>query len=244
MIKNITSIDNKIVKEAYQLKNIKNIKKYKKFLIEGEHLLSMSKDQLFCVFSDKILNLDEKVDQYIVNEKILKKLSSNVTHSNIIGVCKIKETKIDYENLLIYLDNIQDPGNLGTILRTCLGFNIRNIILSDDCCFPYSFKVVQSSQGAIFHLNLAEKSYVFLKELKEKGYMIYSTSLANDSESINNLKIDGKTVLVFGNEGQGIRKEILEISDKKIIIPIENIDSFNVGIATGIVLYKLTRLDK
>lgn len=237
MIKYISSLQNKIIKDAYSLKDRKNIKENKKFLIEGDHLLSMAKNNLIAIFVLKELEGYSDIDQYIVNEEIMKKLSSGKSIARVIGICKIKEDDFKYGNTLIYLDNIQDPGNLGTILRTCLGMNIKNILASEDCVSRYNQKTIQASQGAVFEVNLKVSDKNELIKLKEEGYSVVSTTLHKDSIFLNDLKKKEKIIFIFGNEGNGIKKELIDISNEKIIIPINNIDSYNVSIALSIVLY-------
>ena len=236
MKETITSLQNKIVKEVYSLKDNKNIKEKHMFLVETMHLVEMAKDNL-----EYVLTLNEipsiSCKQYIVNKEILEKCSNNKSYSKVIGVVKQLEFEFVKEDTLVYLDNIQDPGNLGTILRTCLALNIKNIIVSKDCCSIYNLKAIQSSEGALFKVNIKVGDISLLKNLKEEGYRIVSTSLSKDSILLNNLEYKQKTVFVFGNEGNGVRSSIIELSDNKVIIPINNIDSLNVGVSLGIVLY-------
>lgn len=237
MIKYINSLQNKIIKDAYSLKSSKGIKENKKFLIEGDHLLSMAKDRLIAIFTLKELEEYKDFDQYIVNEEIMKKLSSGKSSARVIGICSIKEDIFNYENTLVYLDNIQDPGNLGTILRTCLGMNIKNILISEDSVSKYNQKTIQASQGALFYMNTKNSNKEELIKLKNEGYSIVSTTLNKDSIYLNELKKKDKIIFIFGNEGNGIKQELIDISNEKIIIPINNIDSYNVSIALSIVLY-------
>lgn len=241
MIKNINSLDNKIVKYTFKLKDSKFQKSENKFIIETFHLIEMALDSLEYVFSLKELDLPSNIDQYIVNEEILKKLSSNKSFSKVIGVCKINQKPLNYNEDILYLDELQDPGNIGTILRTSLAFSNFNIGLSLNTCSIYNFKVIQSAQGALFKLNFEKFDIDKLIFLKSKGYKILVTILSNDSIFINDFKRNKneKLIVIVGNEGNGIRKEIIDIADYKIKINISNIDSLNVGIATGIILYEL-----
>lgn len=237
MIKIIESEENKIVKYVNKLKNPKYIKEEKRFIIEGFHLLEMAKkeDLDFILTLEKIDDLDESINQYIVNEKIMKKLSVNKSFSKVIAVFKIKENQSLKGDLILYLDSLQDPGNIGTILRTALAFNIKTVISTSISSF-YNQKCIQASQGAIFSLNLIKGSASILLDLKNE-YKLIGTSLKEDTIDLRNFKWPKKAILIVGNEGNGVSKEVLDIVDKTIKIPIENIDSLNVGIATGILLY-------
>ena len=243
MIKEIKSLDNKIVKYTLKLKENKYQKEEKKYIIETYHLLEMSLKDLEYVFSLSPLELPENIIQYIVTEDILKKLSSNKSFSKVIGVVKMNEKPLDYSYDILYLDNLQDPGNIGTILRTSLAFSYFNIGLSLNTCSIYNSKVIQSAQGALFNLNFERFEIERLKELQKEGYKILVTTLSNDSIFINEFKrkVNEKLIIVVGNEGNGVRKEIIDIADYKIKIDISNIDSLNVGIATGITLFELKK---
>lgn len=241
MIKKIDSLDNKIIKYTLKLKENKYQKEEKKYIIETFHLLNMSLNDLEYVFTLEKLELPENITQYIVNQKILEKLSSNKSFSKVIGVVRINEKNIDYSKDIVYLDNIQDPGNVGTILRTSLAFSYFNVALSTDTASIYNYKTIQSAQGSLFNLNIEHFDLDKLKELKKEGYKILVTTLSNDSIFINEFKRNNneKLIIVLGNEGNGVRKEIIDISDYKIKIDISNIDSLNVGVASGIILYSL-----
>ena len=243
MIKEIKSLDNKVVKYTLKLKENKYQKEEKKYIIETYHLLEMSLKDLEYVFCLSPLELPENIIQYIVTEDILKKLSSNKSFSKVIGVVKINEKPLDYNHDILYLDNLQDPGNIGTILRTSLAFSYFNIGLSLNTCSIYNSKVIQSAQGALFNLNFERFEIERLKELQKEGYKILVTTLSNDSIFINEFKrkMNEKLIIVVGNEGNGVRKEIIDIADYKIKIDISNIDSLNVGIATGITLFELKK---
>ncbi len=243
MIKEIKSLDNKIIKYTLKLKENKYQKEEKKYIIETYHLLEMSLKDLEYVFCLSPLELPENITQYIVTEDILKKLSSNKSFSKVIGVVKMNEKPLDYSKDILYLDNLQDPGNIGTILRTSLAFSYFNIGLSLNTCSIYNSKVIQSAQGALFNLNFERFEIEKLKELQKEGYKILVTTLSNNSIFINEFKRKNneKLIIVVGNEGNGVRKEIIDIADYKIKIDISNIDSLNVGIATGITLFELKK---
>ena len=142
--------------------------------------------------------------------------------------------KRDFKEKLIFLDGVQDPGNVGTILRTALAFSYSGVILSNDCASIYSQKVISASKGSIFHLPIYED--VSLEELKEMGYEIIVTAL-NNSIDYNEIKPNGKFVLVFGNEGQGVSENSLNLASKIVKIDISSkVESLNVAIAAGILM--------
>lgn len=245
MIKEISSLKNEIIKYAYKLKDASFSKKENKLIIESEHLIEMAKDELIEVFVLKPMKLDNKITQYIVSKEIMEKLSSGKSPAKVIGIITSTIKTIDRNsNILVYLDNIQDPGNVGTILRSALAFGFKDIILSDDTASIFNSKVIQASQGSIFKLNVSIENKSVIKSLKEDGYKIISTSLGKDTININDFnQLPPKMVLLFGNEGNGICEELLKISDSRIFIPINSIDSLNVGVAAGIVFYKIKNID-
>lgn len=238
MIKYIESEENKVIKYVNKLRDAKYIKEEKRFIIETFHLLEMAKkeDIAFILTLEELKDYKD-IDQFIVNEKIMKKLSINKSFSKVIAVLNINENNKVEGDTILYLDNLQDPGNVGTLLRTALAFDIKTVISSSYSLF-YNYKTIQSSQGAMFNLNLIKGDINLLKSLK-KDYKIISTSLEKDTISLKAFKCNDKKIVVLGNEGNGISQSILDISDYKIKIEMGNIDSLNVGVAGGIILYTL-----
>lgn len=237
MIKIITSRKNQIVVDALNLKD--------QFLIEGEHLLEMalnanSVDSIFTL--KEITNLNQNINQYIVTKEILEKLSSQRSVPNVIAVCKKFNNSLISDKPIIYLDKVQDPGNVGTILRSALAFNFKNIIIGSGTCSIYNEKVIQASQGAIFNLNIISGDIELIKEYKNKNYDIIVTSLDKDSKKLNDYNsISNKSIIVFGNEGQGVDKQIVDLATNKLFIEMSNIDSLNVGVAASILMYKFSK---
>jgi TrmH family RNA methyltransferase len=133
---------------------------------------------------------------------------------------------------IVYLDGVQDPGNVGTIIRTALAFNYDAVILSEDSASIYNDKVISSTKGALFMMNIVSCS---LEELKEKGYQLIVTSLGK-SVDYKSISVSNKACIVLGSEGQGVKQSTLDMSDVIVRIDISNIDSLNVGVAAGILL--------
>lgn len=235
-MKKITSVTNQYIKSLYELKKNHEKKNQGLFLVDGIDFIEMANQEnlLVCVL---LLNEDkrfENVEQIIVTEQILNKLSTNKTSQNMIGVCKYKvPSEIKVNNKLLYLDGVQDPGNVGTLIRTALAFNYDGVILSEDSASLYNDKVISSTKGAIFKMNIYQG--VSLNKLKDDGFDIISTSL---EKAVNYKEYTKKEnfVLVLGNEGQGVKKENLLLSDVIVKIPMDNIDSLNVAIAGGILM--------
>lgn len=244
MIYQISSKDNKKIKEIMEIRRRMNTKDNNYFIVEGMHLLSMAfeNNAVVSVFTLKpIENL--KVDQYIINETILKKISSLQTPRELVAICRKKARKEVTGEKVLYLDGIQDPGNLGTILRTSLAFGYKDVILSPTCVSQYNSKVISSTQGALFALNIVNGDINTLLSLKSNKYQLIATSL-KDSQPVERIKLSKKHILIMGNEGQGVSNDVLEISDYKTIIPIENMESLNVAIATSIMMYILSNKER
>ena len=154
-----------------------------------------------------------------------------------------KNDNIDYtEDIIVVLDNLQDPGNLGTILRTIDSANLKQVIVTKNTVDLYNPKVVRSTMGAIFRVKRIETEDLTstLQEIKKNGFEIICTSLEG-SESIYNIHFT-KKVIVIGNEANGISKEVLDVADKKVKIPmLGKTESLNASVATGIMIYEYVR---
>lgn len=237
----ITSLTNQEVKYLDKLKQRKYREKEKKFLVEGEHLVeeARKKSVLEKIIVLENTKFDFDIPKLVVTKEVMKKLSSLDTPPNIIGLCKMLEEQ-EVGNRILVLDTIQDPGNLGTIIRSAVAFHIDTIVLSENTVDLYNPKVIRSTQGMIFHINtirgnLEEK----LINLKEKNIPIYTTNV-EDGEDIKSVKEADKFALIMGNEGNGVRSEITNLADKKIYIPMNPVvESLNVAVATSILLYEL-----
>lgn len=229
----IESLSNAKVKAWNKLKEKKYRDETGLFLIEGDHLIKEALKKQMVVST---IGLNETYD-YTVNSEILKKLSSQKSGTKEIAVVKkIEEKKVEGDKILI-LDNIQDPGNLGTIIRSAVAFNISTIILSDDCVDLYNDKVIRSSEGMIFNINIVRKKLIeIIPKIKENGYTVYATTVNGKGYFEN----DSKIALVIGNEGNGIKEDILNLCDKNITIKMnKECESLNAGVAASILMYEL-----
>ena len=239
----ITSLDNKKVKLYTSLNETKNRNINKLFLVMGEHLVkeAISVNNLvdIIVLENYELDFDIPMEITYVTESIMKKLTRMPSIPKIIGVCKIIDNKDIKGNRVLVLDNIQDPGNLGTIIRSSVAFNIDTIVLSNDTVDLYNDKVIRSTQGLLFHINIIRRDlFDVIKELKNNNYDILGTNV-NNGVTLNKVK-SNKFALLMGNEGNGLNKELQSMCDKNIYIPMNNnCESLNVAVATSIILYSL-----
>lgn len=242
MIINISSKQNIKIKEICKLISDKSYRKERnEFVIEGFHLLEMAlEDKLVkAVFSlEPIKNIDEKITNYIVSEDILKKISTQKNPQGVVAICSMRKEKEISHNNVLYLDEVSDPGNLGTLLRTALAFSFKDVILSKGSVSLYNEKTISSSQGAIFRLNIISGDEQNLIDLKEKGYKILATEIKGSVE-LKNIKKSDKQVLILGNEAHGVNEKILNLADERIRIDINEIESLNVAICGAIMMHYL-----
>ena len=241
----ITSVDNKKIKRYVSLKTSKARKEEGLFLVEGMHMCyEANKHGLLVdllVLENSEISFNYAGEITYVQENVLKKVSSLVNPTNVIGVCKTFDNKEIIGNHILILDDIQDPGNIGTIIRSSKAFNIDTIILSNNSCDIYNDKVLRSTQGMIFNINIIYSDLLdVIPYLHDNGYLILGTNVI-DGEDVRNIKTN-KYALIMGNEGNGVHKEIQEMCDKNLYIKMNSdCESLNVGVATSILLYELNR---
>lgn len=238
-----TSIENKKIKELKKL----NTKKYRDlnnlFIVEGEHLVleAYKNGVLKELILEENTKLNLNVETNYATYNVLKYISNLDTPNKIIGICE-KLNKNLVGNRVLILDDIQDPGNLGTIIRSAVAFNIDTIVLSKNTVDLYNPKVIRATQGMIFHINIIEKKLTeFISNLKQNQYKIFSTNVVN-GKSIKNVEKDEKFAIIVGNEGKGVSNEVNSLCDEFIYIEMNNkCESLNVAVATSIILYELSR---
>lgn len=246
----ITSVSNKKIKDIQKLKENKNIKKYGLYLIEGKHLVE---EALEVKVVEEIIvseNFEEfslietfKGEITRVSQNVMKTISDTITSQGIIAICKVvnKELEINKYSKVLILDRVQDPGNLGTIIRTADAFAFDCIILGKGTTSLYGQKVIRSTQGSNFHIDCFDNIDLVNLLDKMSNFNIFATSLKADKyiEQLNN--ISGKVAVVFGNEGAGVSEEILEkVSNLLKISMPGRAESLNVSIAAGIVMHYIS----
>lgn len=230
----ITSLTNSYIKSLNELSKPRNKKERNEFLVDGLDFIEMAYEAkcLKTILTLEHLSGFDGIEQIEVTPQIIEKLSSNRSPSKVIGVCMYPSKKEVCGDRIVYLDGVQDPGNVGTIIRTALAFNYDAVILSEDSASIYNDKVISSTKGALFMMNITTCS---LKDLKDKGYQVIVTSLA-ESVDYKSISVNNKACVVLGSEGQGVKKSSLDLADVIVKIDISNIDSLNVGVAAGILL--------
>ena len=239
----ITSKENNLIKHICKLREKKYRDEYCEFIIEGVKLLKEALNEKVTI--KNIIISEEAIKQKTIEKELLKKIDyiqvpesifkliSNVENpQGILAVIKknsnsdIIDEKSDF---ILALDDIQDPGNLGTIIRTADSINLKQIIVSKGTADAYNPKVIRSTMGAIYRVKIIETENLLetLKNLQKKKYKIVVTSL-DAKKTIFNTNLN-KSVIVIGNESNGVSKKIIDIA------------SLNASVATGIILYEYIR---
>lgn len=209
--------------------------------------MALQNGYVLSLFSTSPSCLSSSIPSYLVSEEVLSKLASAKTPEGVVALCKKKETPLSKTGPLLYLDRVQDPGNVGTLLRSALSFGFEEVFCSRGTASPYGPKALMASQGAIFKLrvslSLEASSFLDVQKLKKEGYFLLSTDLegADSLSSLDPKTIPSPFALILGNEGHGVSKEINEIANKRLRIEMEGIDSLNVGVAGGILMYHLRK---
>ena len=263
----ITSKDNELIKHIRKLKDRKYRDEAGEFIVEGVKLIEEAikenariKQVVICEESEKTdaisKNLMYEISRYdciYVTQKVFNSITQVVAPQGIFAIVskevfrdvpqKQNEAKVDYaQDIIVALDDIQDPGNLGTILRTVDSCGLKQILLSKGSVDAYNPKVVRSTMGAIFRVNIIECEDLIrcIKEARKHHFKLQVTTLDGDNTIYDvNYK---KKVIVIGNEANGVSKEIQNIADEKIRIPmLGKTESLNASVAAGVVLYEYTR---
>ena len=237
----ISSLDNQKIKDIKKLQTKKYREKTNLFLVEGEHLV-LEAYKAGCletlILKDGFeYNLD--VNTISVTENVLKYISELDTPQPMMGVCHKIEISNAKGNIII-LDNVQDPGNLGTIIRSAVAFNFDTIVLSNDSVDVYNSKVVRASQGLLFNVNIQIGDLTeIIPELKKDGYQIYGTKVTNGND-VKSIAKNSLFAIIMGNEGNGMSDTVSELCDSFVYINMnDKCESLNVGVAASILMYEL-----
>lgn len=239
----ITSTDNKKIKELVKLKQKKYRDIENKFIIETENLIKEAyienRLEEVYILENEELSFNVDVPIYYVSEPVMNKIK-NVNTSKYIGVCTKKESNEYIGKRYLMLDRVSDPGNLGTIIRSAVAFNIDTLILSDDSCDVYNDKTIRATEGALFRLNIIRENLdEALNNLEKLSINIYGTDVTN-GDTIDTVDKDNFCIII-GNEGQGISEKVKKRITKNVHLKTNNVESLNVAVATSIILYELNK---
>jgi RNA methyltransferase, TrmH family len=250
-MKMIDSLQNASVKKWKKLHTKKERDKSNTFLIEGFHLIEeavKSETEItdIIVEQDAILpkqfNFPNVTFTY-VSKQVMKAISETETPQGIAAICKkdnVEHIELTSESKLLIIDRVQDPGNVGTMIRTADAAGMDGVILGKGCADLYNSKTVRATQGSLFHLPILTSDITpWFEKIKEKQIPIYGTALVN-GVPYQNVNPTKSFALIVGNEGVGVEQELLEKTDKNLYVPIYGkAESLNVSLAAGILLYYL-----
>lgn len=249
---NITSTSNETIKYFISLNDKKTRMNAKRFIVEGYHLVNeASKTNLL----EAIISTDEKelkkinnVKRYLVNDAIINKIATTKNPQNILGIVKMLDHNITNllpiikgnKTKLVMLDDVNDPGNLGTIIRTAAGLGYDGIIMSPNTVDLYNEKVIRSTQGVMFKIPIIKANLQeVIKLLKKEKVFCIGTALTN-AKDVKHITKKDKFAICLGNEAKGISKEVLDSMDENVRIAMKNdVESLNVSIAAGIIMYEM-----
>ena len=252
-MKEILSTKNELIKKVVKLHKRKNRYQSKQYIIEGFHLIEeavLHQAKLIYLFvNQKSWDLyadwfhQQSIEVILVTDEVLAKLSELPTPQGLIAVVAMPENQVAFTlGKWLLLDCIQDPGNVGTMIRTADAAGFSGVVLGEGCADIYTTKTLRSMQGSQFHLPVIQaplKEAIF--QLKELGITIYGTELNDQAVQYHQLSYREHFALIMGNEGQGVNQEYLALSHQNIYIPIYGkAESLNVGVAAGILMYGLT----
>ena len=259
-MKLISSRENELIKHIKKLKDKKYRDKNNEYIVEGIKLVEEAikekvnikkiiKREGFNYLENipkEIIDKIEEQENIYVTAKIFEELTDVKTPQGILAIIekdRFVEDKIDYnQDIIVALDNVQDPGNLGTILRTVDSIGINQILLSKGTVDSYNSKIIRSTMGATFRVKIIECEDLekTLKQIKQHSFDIVVTSLQT-SNSIYDINYK-KKVIVIGNEANGVEQSIQNLADYKVKIPmLGKTESLNASVATGVILYEYVR---
>ena len=260
----ITSRENKIIKSAVKISSSSKERKEKRlFFIEG---LRLSLDALQSnIYIEKFfytkkakekwqesiaLLKNSACQSYIIDEGISSYLSDTKTPQGVFCICRALDKQFDLDKignrrLIIALENIQDPSNMGSIIRTAEALGINALMLSNDCCDIYSPKVLRGSMGGVFRMDFFKVDFFkdTICKLNHMGIKTYASVPSDSAEKITKISFSSSPSLVaIGNEGNGLKKETIDVCSQKITIPmLGRAESLNASVAASIIMWEMTR---
>ncbi|MGF3115041.1 TrmH family RNA methyltransferase [Facklamia sp. P13064] len=251
----IQSKQNQRIKDYRKLHLAKNRKKTETYLIEGEHLIEEAITYQAAIevvlmtpsYHENHIQTIEQIKQaqievLILSEEVMKTVALTQHTQGVMAVIKKKESNLAKKNIngshYLLCDGVQDPGNLGTMIRTADAAGFDGVFLAEGCVDLYNDKVIRASQGSLWHLPIYEASNAqIFKAIQASELPLYCTAVNQEAEDYRKL-IANHCVLVLGNEGQGVGPFWMEKADKSVFIPMPGkAESLNVSIAAGILMF-------
>ncbi len=243
----ITSKTNELVKHIKSLQQKKYRDLLGEYVIEGikivEEAIKQSEEIVKIVVSESFQETLSSSNIEIVSDSIFHWISDTQTPQGVLAILKKKRQVPISGDIVFALDNVQDPGNVGTIIRTLDAAGIQDLILTEGCADVYSPKVVRSTMGGILRVNLVHTSHLeeTIKQVKEQGYQVVVTSL-DTTKLIYDIHFHQKQFIIIGNESKGVSLPVQELADKKVKIPMPGkAESLNASVAASIIAYEAVR---
>lgn len=236
----IESLQNKTIKDLVRLQTKKERDRSGLFLIEGAHMIEEAQKVgcLTKVFRKESAPDIEGVENIVCSDPVMAKISQSDSGASLVGVCSKPVFENREASSYLVLDRIQDPGNMGTLIRSAFAFGCEKILLLPGCADPYNFKTLQSSQGAVFFEPIETLSAVEdLAFLKDRNIPLLGAALHQNSISLKNFTVPQKWAIAIGNEGRGLSQACLDLCDVTIFIEMKDFESLNAGVAGSILLY-------
>ena len=233
----IESVNNERVIKYSKLNNKKYRDQEGLFIVEGDHLVEEASKYAEVV---EIFTTGDYANATKVSVPVMKKISGLDNPPKVLAIVKKLEEKSINGNVII-LDDIQDPGNLGTIIRSAVAFNIDTIILSNNSVDLYNTKTIRASEGMIFKVNIIRTDLESIINKLKDNYDIITTDVVSGIE-LSELKVNAPYAIIMGNEGNGVSENISKLANKRLNIKMNKAcESLNVGVATSIILYELNK---
>lgn len=247
----ITSRDNKIFKLASRLKSARGRNEEKLFLIEGARSVRDAYDkgaEFYCIILSENTQSEFRADcpVYTLAPKLFGEIAETVTPQGIIGICRMKECTIENvikknRDLVIMCEALQDPGNIGTIIRTAHASFSGGVILTKGCCDLYNPKIVRATMSGMFSVPVVQgiSAKEAVETFSKNGYRIVAGALTEKCVDLYDADLKGKHLIIIGNEGNGVTKETLCVCDKVVKIPMHpDAESLNAAVAGSIMMYE------
>lgn len=239
----IRSTQNPKVKQYVKLmRQKKEREKSGRYIVEGEHLVFEAiahdvSEEVF-VLEGKQYPLDIPYTE--VSAEVMNKICDTKSPQGIIACCRMKEKQMEFGSRVLLLDDIQDPGNLGTLLRSADAFRFNTVIRSPQTVDLYNPKVVRATQGAIFRVNTIELPILeAIQRLMDNGFIVFRADLGG--QALSEIKAQDKMAIILGNEARGIHPDIRNLVPNSVTIEMSgDSESLNVGVAGSIIMYKFS----
>ena len=235
----ITSLQNDFVKHLVKLQQKKHRDASNQILLEGEHL---HQEILNAGISHQTIGTDPSNDIEITSQ-IAKKISTTQSGSKLFTLIDKPKHHHDFNgNRYLIVDGVQDPGNLGTMIRTAYSFGFDAVLLSQDSVDEFNDKCIRSTQGAVFHIPCIRGDLIeFINKLRNSNVKVYATHLSDDTIGLEMIDRNEKLAVVMGHEGQGVSETVIKYSDQSVKIETSRFESLNVAVATAIVCYQFRK---